>query len=90
MQSISVRLSHASYEIVVGAGVFAGIEGHLENAGLGGPFLVVSQPRVYKAVGQFLKNRFPVMLIPDGERAKTLTTVSRLLDRDRNWRRRCR
>src|SRR5207237_1273284 len=28
-----------------------------------------------------LKKKFPVALIPDGERAKTLATVSRLLDR---------
>lgn len=81
MQSISVRLGHASYDILVGAGVFENIEKHLEDAGLGGPFLVVSQPRIVKAIGKDLKKRFPVTLIPDGERAKTLTTVSRLLDR---------
>jgi 3-dehydroquinate synthase len=81
LQSIPVRLAHASYDILVGAGVFENIEHHLENAGLSGPFLVVSQPRIFKAIGQGLKKRFPVILIPDGERAKTLTTVSRLLDR---------
>ncbi len=81
MQTIPVRLSHASYDILVGAGVFANLEQHLETAGLQGPFLVVSQPRIFKAVGQALQKRFPVALIPDGERAKTLTTVSRLLDR---------
>jgi 3-dehydroquinate synthase len=81
MQSISVRLPHASYEVLVGSGVFEGIEGHLENAGLCGPFLVVSQPRVFKAIGQPVKKKFPVTLIADGERAKSLATVSRLLDR---------
>src|SRR4051812_50221882 len=34
-----------------------------------------------KAAGRGLKKKFPIALIPDGERAKTLTTVSRLLDR---------
>lgn len=57
------------------------LEEHLERAGLKGPFLVVSQPRIFKAVGKGFKKRFPVVLIPDGERAKNLTTVSRLLDR---------
>jgi 3-dehydroquinate synthase len=81
MQSIPVRLAHTSYDILVGAGVFGNLEQHLENAGLKPPFLVVSQPRIFKAIGQPLKKKYPVALIPDGERAKTLTTVSRLLDR---------
>src|SRR5262245_48287261 len=81
MQAIPVRLTHASYDIIVGAGVFENLEAHLARAGLGGPFLIISQPRVFKAVGKSLKRKFPMALIPDGERAKTLTTVSRLLDR---------
>jgi 3-dehydroquinate synthase len=81
MQSIRVQLSHASYEVLVGAGVYEHIEEHIETAGLRGPFLVVSQPRILKAVGKGLENKFPIALIPDGERAKTFTTVSRLLDR---------
>ena len=81
MQTISVRLAHASYDIIVGAGVFNSLQQHLINAGLHEPFLLISQPRIFKAVGQGLQKKFPVVLIPDGERAKTLTTVSRLLDR---------
>jgi len=81
MQVIPVRLPHASYEIIVGAGVFDRLEQHLERAGLPGPFLIVSQPRIFSAVGSALKKTFPVALIPDGERAKTLSTVSRVVDR---------
>lgn len=81
MQSIPVRLTHTSYEIIVGVGVFENLEDHLQAAGLRGPYLVVSQPRIFKAIGQGIKKKFPVILIPDGERAKTLTTVSRVLDR---------
>src|SRR5215470_15706940 len=81
MHSIPVRLTHASYDIVVGVGAFDDLESHLSKAGLRGNCLVISQPRVFKAVGRSLQKRFPVALIPDGERAKTLTTVSRLLDR---------
>src|SRR5262245_61719785 len=81
MHSIPVRLTHASYDIVVGIGTLENLENHLSKAGLHGPYLVVSQPRVFKAVGKGFRKRFPIALIPDGERAKTLTTVSRLLDR---------
>src|SRR6185369_579996 len=81
MFSIPVELTNASYKILVGIGAFEDLRAHLENAKLRGPFLVVSQPRVLKAVGRDIKKHFPVAVIPDGERAKTLTTVSRLLDR---------
>jgi 3-dehydroquinate synthase len=62
-------------------GEFKNLTDHLERARLKGPFLIVSQPRIFEAIGQPLKRKFPVALIPDGERAKTLSTVSRLLDR---------
>jgi 3-dehydroquinate synthase len=41
---------------------------------------MVSQPRVLKAVGGGWRKRFPIASIVDGERAKTLSAVSRLLD----------
>lgn len=81
MQRIPVRLTHSSYNILVDVGAFDHLEEHFQAAGLKGPFLVVSQPRIFKAVGRSLKKKFPVALFPDGERAKTFTTVSRLLDR---------
>jgi len=81
MQTIPVRLSHASYDIVVGTGVVSRLDSHLNDAGLRGPFLVVSQPRILKALKRHLPRNLPVVLIPDGERAKSLATVSRLLDR---------
>src|SRR5438132_3822002 len=81
MHSIPVRLAHASYDIIVGVGVFDRLEEFLHKAGLRGSFLVVSQPRILKAAGRSLEKKYPLALIPDGERAKTLATVSRLLDR---------
>jgi 3-dehydroquinate synthase len=81
MQTIPVRLSHASYDIVVGTGVVGRLDTHLNDAGLRGPFLVVSQPRIMKALKRHLPRNLSVVLIPDGERAKSLGTVSRLLDR---------
>lgn len=74
-------MSDTAYRIIVGVGVVANLEQHLERTGLCGPFLVISQPRILKAISFKPENEFAVALIPDGERAKTLATVSRLLDR---------
>lgn len=65
----------------MGSGTLRNLEFHLERAGLSGPFLVVSQPRIFKAIGKELRKRYPVTLIPEGERAKSLATVTRLLNR---------
>jgi 3-dehydroquinate synthase len=81
MQSIPVPLAHGAYEIVVSAGAAQVLDAQLGRAGLRGPYLVVSQPRILKHLGLRLGKDFPVATIPDGERAKTLATVSRLLDR---------
>src|SRR4051812_12570342 len=81
MQSISVRFNHTSYDVLVGAGVFFPLDEKPSKTGGLGALFVISQPRIFKEVGQRLKNKFPIALIPDGERAKNLTTVSRLLDR---------
>src|SRR5216117_2852945 len=81
MECIPVRLNRSSYDILVGTGVSDDLEKHLSRADLCEPFLLISQPRILKAVGKSLKKRFPVVSIPDGERAKSLTTVSRLLNR---------
>src|SRR5262245_53191407 len=81
MRTIPVRVANTSYDILVGVGVFDDIVAHLDAAGLRPPFLVVSQPRILKAMRHRVKKSFPIAYIPDGERAKTLTTVSRLLDR---------
>jgi 3-dehydroquinate synthase len=66
---------------VVGCGLLQDIETYLQRAGLNGPFLLVSQPRIFKAVGAGLRKRFPVELIADGERAKSLASITRLLHR---------
>jgi 3-dehydroquinate synthase len=80
MRSIPVQLPHTSYEIVVGTGLLQDLDRHLEKAALAPPYLIVSQPGIFKSVGQGMRKKFPVVLLPDGERAKTLGSVSRLLD----------
>lgn len=57
------------------------LEKHLEGAGLSGPFLLVSQPRIFKAVGKGLRKRLPTLLIPEGEPAKSFPTLQRILNR---------
>ena len=54
---------------------------HMSGAGLDGPTLIVSQPRVLKAIDRRALGRLPLVTIPDGERAKSMGTVSRLIDR---------
>jgi 3-dehydroquinate synthase len=80
MRSIPVKLSHTSYEIRVGAGLVENLRGEIAQAALGEPYLLVSQPLILDAVGKGIRKKFPIALIPDGERAKTLSTVNRLLD----------
>jgi 3-dehydroquinate synthase len=81
MHTIPVRLPYAAYDIIVGAGILEDLPEHLTKAGLKEPFLLISQPRIFKIVSRSLRKKFPAVMIPDGERAKTLSTVSRLLDR---------
>jgi 3-dehydroquinate synthase len=66
---------------VVESASLQNLERHLERAALGGPFLIVSQPRIFGSVGRGLRKRFPLELIPDGERAKAFPTLQRLLGR---------
>jgi len=80
MHSISVNLPHSPYEIRVGRGLIGDLENQLSSTGLQEPVVVVSQPRIIKALGGRLRRRFTVIEIPDGERAKTFVTVNRLID----------
>jgi 3-dehydroquinate synthase len=74
--------AHA-YRITVGAGLSARLEELLAEAHLGGPRATVSSTPVWRAVrdaiGGAIGTSEPI-LIPDGERAKTLATVSRIYD----------
>ena len=80
MHRISVQLAATSYEVCVRAGLYENLRQELENAGLTPPFLLVSQNRILKAIGAAKSRDFVTAIIPDGERAKTLATVNRLID----------
>lgn len=78
--AIDVAARDGAYRIVVAAGLRRQWVRTLADTGLAGTPVVVSSPRVWRAAGAAFGRVTPV-LVPDGERAKTLTTVSRLYDR---------
>jgi 3-dehydroquinate synthase len=80
---IEVRSERASYPVLIGAGLVSQLASLLEARGLGRNVLVVSCLPVWRFHGRRLQRvvgERTAMLIPDGERAKTLATVTRIYD----------
>ncbi len=79
---LDIASQQRTYTVLIGAGVLSDVAEHLRVAGLTDP-TVVTVPPVWRHQGDRLASiageRGPVM-ISDGERAKTLQTVSRLYD----------
>ncbi len=76
---IDVRATNGAYRIVVEPGATTRLPATLAAHGVTGRPLVVSSPRVWAALGRRFGRLTPT-LVPDGERAKTLATVSRVYD----------
>ena len=80
---IDVRSERATYPVVIGPGCLSHLPELLGSHGVAGDCLVVSCPPVWRLHGQRLQavtaEPGPA-LIPDGERAKTLLTVTRLYE----------
>jgi 3-dehydroquinate synthase len=71
------------YRITVGAGLSARLDAILADAHLSGPRVTISAPPVWRAVRDAIGGSTGAaepILIADGERAKTLATVSRIYD----------
>lgn len=77
--TIDVRAASGSYPIVVEPGSTTRAPLALAAHGVTGRALFVSSPRVWAATGRRFRRITPT-LVPDGERAKTLATVSRVYD----------
>ncbi len=80
---IDVHASRAPYLVLIGRGLIATLPALLRDHGLTGEALVVSCPPVWSRHGQAMKEiagRAGPAIIPDGERAKTLATVSKIYD----------
>jgi 3-dehydroquinate synthase len=82
---IEVNASAGAYPVLVGVDIVETLPELLAQAQLSGPFVVVSSPTVWnlhgRRLGRALKGaaRDPI-LVPDGERSKTLQTVGRVYD----------
>lgn len=83
---IQVTAAAGTYPVIVGAGSLASLPDLLAAEGLGPDRVIVSSPAVWALHGeQFApllraKNRRQPVLVPDGERAKTLQTVGRVYE----------
>jgi 3-dehydroquinate synthase len=80
---IDVHGTRTPYHVLIGRGVISGLADMLREEGVSKELLVVSCPPVWRRHGSRLRGitgRRPPTLIPDGERAKTLQTVSRIYD----------
>lgn len=80
---IEVQTSRAPYQVLIGRGLMTSLPELLRANGLSGETLVVSCPPVWKRHGKAMQDiagRAGPTLIPDGERAKTLATVSKIYD----------
>ncbi|MGE0039889.1 MAG: 3-dehydroquinate synthase [Vicinamibacterales bacterium] len=80
---IEVDASQGAYSVLVGPGALRGLSARLDALGLGPRRFLVSSPLVWKLHRAALKGvgteREPI-LVPDGERAKTLATVARVYE----------
>ena len=80
---IEVAASAGAYPVIVGAGALSTLPQLLESEGLGTQCVIVSSPMVWELHGRrlarALKIRQPI-LVPDGERSKTLQTVGRIYE----------
>jgi len=86
MTPIQINVSTASraYTVHVGEGLIAKLHALLDMAGGTDRRFLVSSPLVWKLHGQAIQDSLQedaeIILAPDGERSKTLQTVSRIYD----------
>ena len=79
---IHVRTVSAEYSVAIGAGISATLGAALDEARFPARRLVISSPTVWRLHGgrfDALSAEEPI-LIPDGERFKTLATVAKIYD----------
>jgi 3-dehydroquinate synthase len=79
---ITVRTASAEYPVAIAAGISAKLGDALDDVRFPGRRFIVSNPTVWRLHGErfrSLTTEEPI-LIPDGERFKTLATVARIYD----------
>ena len=76
---IDVPTASRAYQVHVGVGTIRRLRSLIKNAGGNGKCFVVSSPAIWKLHGGTIQSALKsseVILIPDGERSKTIRTVS--------------
>ena len=79
MRTISVDLGVRSYSIIVGTGIVEGLSAHLPKKG---KIAVISTSIINDLYGNLLESigrNYDLILVPDGEEAKTWETVEEVL-----------
>ena len=80
---IDVETASRAYQVHVGAGLLQQLDPLVSAAGASGQRFVISSPAIWKLHGAAVEQALPgarPLLMPDGERAKTLHTVNRLFE----------
>jgi 3-dehydroquinate synthase len=81
--TIDVQSASGAYPVLIGEGLLEELRPLLDARGLGGRRFVVSNPTVWRLHGDAVQRVLPdaaAILVPDGERHKTLATVSRIYE----------
>lgn len=81
MKRIRIDTGTATSRVLIGPGAYQNLDAHLRPLQVLDRCLVVTQPRIGKSIDLGPVGDRDIALIPDGERAKTLTQVGRLIDR---------
>ena len=84
MQQVDVRIGGRTYPVVIGAGLLRRLDAHIDGL----PFatarrIVISSPVIWRLHATSLPaslRKEPAILVPDGEKNKTLMSVSRIYD----------
>jgi 3-dehydroquinate synthase len=82
-ERIDVTTTSATYPIVIAAGLASRLAAELDEAGVPPRRVLVSSPTVWHHVGNTVTAALPgtpLILVPDGERAKHTKTVGRIYD----------
>ncbi len=81
--TLEVRAAARTYPVCIRAGLLGELASRIARLGGGSRVVVVSNPTVWAFYGRTLRHALPDvehLLIPDGERFKTLQTVGRIYD----------
>jgi len=81
-EHVDVRAGASAYQVVIAAGLTARLPALLDAAALPARRFIVSNPTVWRLHGEAFDGLTgePPILVPDGERFKTLASVGRIYD----------